>query len=97
MENELWKPIHTDRIKNGQINSWAVMQPVFAGAHPYDYITVESFNSLDTLVKTDYGHLMTKAWGEDKLESGQTRTMNARDMLGNEIWEVVESASKESR
>jgi hypothetical protein len=78
-----------------QINSWTVMQPVFAGAHAYDYITVEGFNSLDAFVKTDYGDMLAKLWGKDKFQSNFTQIMNARDMLGNEIWEVVESVSKQ--
>ena len=31
MERELWKPIHTDRVNTGQINSWTVMQPIYGG------------------------------------------------------------------
>jgi hypothetical protein len=94
MERELWKPIHTDRMKNGQINSWTVMEPMYAGPHPYDYITVETSNSVDAFTHTDYDELMTKAWGKDKLESGYAQTTNARDMVGDEIWVATESISK---
>jgi len=95
MERELWKPIHTNLINSGQINSWTVMQPVYGGPHPYDYITVETSNSLDAFSHMDYEQLMTKAWGKEKLESGSAQTMNARDMIGNEIWVGVEGISKQ--
>jgi len=97
MERELWKPIHADRVNTGQINSWTIMQPVYAGPHPYDYITVETANSMDNFTHTDYEQIMTKGWGKEKLESGEARTMAARDLVGNEVWVEVESVSKQSK
>jgi hypothetical protein len=95
MERELWKPIHTDRVNTGQINSWTVMQPIYAGPHPYDYITVEAANTIDAFTHTDYNQIMTKTWGKEKLESGTAQTMAARDMVGNEMWVAVETVSKQ--
>jgi hypothetical protein len=95
MERELWKPIHTDRVNTGQINSWTVMQPIYAGPHPYDYITVETAPSIDAFTHTDYNQIMTKAWGKEKLESGNAQTMAARDFVGNEVWVAVENVSKQ--
>jgi hypothetical protein len=94
MERELWKPIHLDRISKGDISSWTVMEPVFSGAHPYDYLTLEVSNNVNTYTNTNYGELLTKAWGKDKMEANSARTFNARDMIGNELWVSVEGASK---
>jgi hypothetical protein len=95
MERELWKPIHADRVNTGQINSWTVMQPIYAGPHPYDYITVETASSMDAFTHANYNQMMTKAWGKEKLESGNAQTMAARDMMGNEMWVAVENVSKQ--
>ena len=97
MERDLWKPIHTDRVNSGQINSWTIMQPVYAGPHPYDYITVETASSMDAFTHTDYNQIMTKSWGKEKLESGMTQTVAARDMLGNEMWVAVDGVSKQNK
>ena len=97
MERELWKPIHAERINSGHLNSWTVMTPVFSGPHPYDYITVEGANSVDDFTKPDYQALATKVWGKENLESRFTQTMNTRDEIGSELWEVVESASKAAK
>lgn len=94
MERDLWKPIHQDRINGGHLNSWSVMEPIYSGPHPYDYITVEGSNSIDDFTKLDYPALMTKAWGKENFESRSSQTTNARDMLGTELWEVVESVSR---
>jgi hypothetical protein len=66
-------------------------------AHPYDYITVETANTIDALTHTDYNQIMTKAWGKEKLESGTAQTMAARDAIGNEMWVAVETVSKQGK
>ena len=97
VEHELWKPVHTERMNSGHLNSWTVIEPEFAGPHPYDYITIESFNNLDDFTKTDYGQIFAKVWGKENIESRITQTTNARDEIGNEIWQVDESISKPAK
>jgi hypothetical protein len=96
MERDLWKPIHADRVASGAIDSWTVMQPLFFGPHPYDYITVETSSSLEKLTSTNYVPAMEKAWGTDKSKYNANfeRTMNSRDQVGNELWVSVDGVSK---
>ena len=70
MERDLWKPIQADRVANGDIDSWTIMQPVFFGPHSYDYITVMSSTSMQKLTSTNYVPAMEKAWGTDKTKPG---------------------------
>jgi len=97
VEREYWKPIQTERVNSGHLSYWAVLQPVFSGPHPYDYITVQSSTNLDDMTKTDFDQLFTKVWGKDNVESRMTQTMNARDEIGDEIWQVAESVSKSTK
>jgi hypothetical protein len=53
LEHDAWGPIHKERLKNGEITSWAMMQPLYAGAHNYDYVTVTGFHSLKDLVGSE--------------------------------------------
>ncbi len=96
MERDLWKPIHSERVAKGNIDSCTIMQPVFFGPHPYDYITVETSNSMEKLTSTNYVPAMEKAWGADrsKYNANFERTMNSRDQVGDEIWVSVDSVSK---
>lgn len=98
MEQDLWKPVHADRVAKGLLDSWTVMQPVFSGPHPYDYITIETSTSMEKLTS---GRSMLpsieKAWGPDKSkykEYGE-RTENARERVGAELWVVVDGVSKQ--
>ncbi len=93
MERDLWKPLHQERLKNGEITSWAIMAPVLAGPHNYDYITVTGYRSMEAYAKTEMQmrSAAEKIWGKDKLESSMTQTEQARDMLGSEMYTVVDS------
>jgi len=97
MERDLWKPIQTDRMESGEINSWTVMRPIFSGPHDYDYVTVESFSDMTKFIKTDYDRLFEKHWGKEKVQSAMTQTEAARDMIGNEMWVSVEGVTKQSK
>jgi hypothetical protein len=46
VERELWKPIHEDLLQSGKIKSWTVLQPMFSGPHPYDYMTMIAANKM---------------------------------------------------
>lgn len=97
MEHDLWKPIQADRVADGAIDSWTIMQPLFFGPHPYDYLTVETSTSMEKLTSTNYVPAMEKAWGTDKskYKANFDRTMNARDQVGNELWVSVDGVSRQ--
>jgi hypothetical protein len=96
IERELWKPIHEDLLQSGKIKSWTVMQPMFSGPHDYDYITMIAVNKLNDYMAIDYQALFDKRWGKDKTQTSMERTENARDMVGNEMWYIVESVGTNS-
>ncbi|MDQ2841472.1 MAG: hypothetical protein M3Y72_10630 [Acidobacteriota bacterium] len=99
MEQDLWKPIQADRVAQGAIDSWTIMQPLFFGPHPYDYLTVETSTSREKLTSTNYVPAMKKAWGTDKSKYNENfeRTMNARDQVGNELWVSVDGVPRPVR
>jgi hypothetical protein len=96
IERELWKPIHEDLLQSGKIKSWTVIQPMFSGPHNYDYMTMIAVNKLNDYMDIDYQALFEKHWGKDKMQSSMQRVDNARDMVGNEMWYVVESVGGNS-
>lgn len=97
MEQDLWKPIHASRVADGLIDSWTILQPLFFGPHPYDYITIETSTSKEKLMSTNYVPSMQKAWGMDKSKYNANfeRTMSARDQIGNELWVSVDGVAKQ--
>jgi hypothetical protein len=55
-----------------------------------------AINKLSDYMATDYQALFEKHWGKDKWQASMSRTDNARDMVGNEMWYVVESVGGNS-
>lgn len=95
LEHDVWGPIHRERVKTGQITSWAMMAPVYAGAKNYDYITVTGFHSLGEMENTNYAAMFEKLWGKDKADATMKQTNNTRDFLGSEIYIVMDSVEPE--
>jgi hypothetical protein len=96
MERDLWKPLHQSRLQNGEITSWAVMVPVLAGPHNYDYITVTGYRSMAAYEQTETAMrtAMEKTWGKENVQGKMTQTDQARDMLGSEMYFLVDGIGK---
>ena len=74
----------------------AVMQPVLAGRHEHCYITATGYRSFDSSENNEGAGMRAaaeKIWGKDKLGSSMNQTMDARDMLGSEMYVVVDAVS----
>jgi hypothetical protein len=99
IERDLWKPLHQEVLKNGGITSWAAMRPVLAGPHNYDYITVTGYRSMEAYGKWESVYLPTaeKIWGKEKVQSSMAKTDEARDMLGSEMYAVVDEVNNNTK
>jgi uncharacterized protein YfaP (DUF2135 family) len=93
LEHDTWGPIHKELISTGQIASWSMMVPQYGGALNYDYVTVEGYHSLAEIenLNTKYPAIFDKVWGKDKIDAKMKDTDNARDMIGSQIFLVVDS------
>jgi hypothetical protein len=94
LEHDTWGPIHKELISTGQIASWSMMLPQFGGALNYDYVTVEGYHSLAEIenLNTNYQTIFDKVWGKDKTDAMMKETDKTRDMVGSQIFLVVDSA-----
>jgi hypothetical protein len=90
LEHDIWGPVHKQRVQTGRIVSWAMMAPLYAGAKNYDYVTVETFHSLADMENENYDEIFGKVWGKDKMKANMKQTDDTRDMLGSEIYVVVD-------
>jgi hypothetical protein len=93
LEHDTWGPIHKELISTGQIASWSMMVPQYGGALNYDYVTVEGHRSLAELenLNTNYQAVFDKVWGKDKSDAKLKETDSTRDMVGSQIFLVVDS------
>ena len=93
LEHDTWGPIHKELLSTGQIASWSMMLPLYGGALNYDYVTVEGYHSLTELenLNSNYPTIFNKVWGKDKSEANMKETDSTRDMIGSQIFLVVDS------
>ena len=91
MEQEIWKPVHAQRIRDGQINAWFLYEVVSpnSGDRDYNYMVVEVYPNWAALEHPfkDADKVFTEVHGEEvDLEAVMQRTDNARDMVGTDWW-----------
>jgi len=93
LERETWKPVHQERIRAGQMRSWALygVQYPFGSAREYDFVTIDTYASLAD-AERDISALFAKVHpGASLLEVGP-RTEAARNLVRGEVWSRIDSA-----
>lgn len=96
MEQDVWKPIHQERIKRGVIMSWDLYGVWFAPAGiEYDYVTVNVFDELSDLEGAFAEEIVTAAHPNGDIDALMQRTEAARDLIHSEVWQLVDGLSSE--
>ena len=98
LESKWWKPIHKERIKRKVINSWEVLTKRFVAFGQtqldHDYVTWENyttFSMIDDSYNTDtFTRAVEKAHPDVDFSKVNEATLNSRDILRSEIWELVD-------
>ena len=91
LEHDLWRPVHQERIKRGQLRSWTLYEVRYpAGSQrECDYRTVNVYNSL---ADTDrpIADVFTKVHPSIPISDVVRRTVMGRDMRNGELWYQVD-------
>ena len=93
VEQELWKPIHQDRVRRGALDRWALFALVVPGgtSYPYDYATTNAVSSLSALVDTYPDDLFRRVHPNIPLADIGNRTTAGRDLTRLELWVLVDA------
>ena len=82
-----WKEIHEKLMSEGKRLSWSVWKPKDNNLE-YDYVTVQTFDSLDSMDAPFDWKEIGQSIGADKLESILNKTPKTRQNVGSEIWKL---------
>jgi hypothetical protein len=90
MEQDIWKPIHAQRVRDGKLLSWQLYQVISPSrdGHDYNFLIVETYPNWASM-ENPYGNmekLFQEVHGGADLEAMWERTENAREMEGQEWW-----------
>lgn len=90
-ESNLWKPIHRKLIASGAERSWTLYGALPAGTgDPYNFVTVQEFDSLDQYFGADYEKLAGEAHPGKSVESVLELTLKARDAVAVKLMERID-------
>ena len=98
MEQEIWKPVHAQRARDGEILSWQLYQVVSPGHEmDYNYLIVETYPNWASL-ENPYANsqkVFQEVHGDVDMDELMERTEAARDMKGREWWIRQDWVAKE--
>ncbi len=91
LEKEVYKPLHQERIKNGEITGWGVHAVVYpwSDSRPYNYITSNAFSDWDKMMSSDYASTYKKVFPKGDMTKLSAQTSAARSMYKTEVWNQV--------
>lgn len=96
IERDLWKPIHEERMRRGDLLDWGVYEVAYAAPDsPYDYVTVNVYANAAQMENGDWTASMRAAYPDADLDALKDRTQAAREIVHTELWAVLGSVQHE--
>jgi len=91
LESDVWKPIHRKLIASGSQRSWTLYGVLSAGTgDPYNFVTVQEFDSLDQYFGADYAKAFGEAHPSKPPEGIMEQTFGARDGVAVKLMERID-------
>ena len=93
LEQETWKPVHQERIRAGQMRSWALynVQYPYGTSLEYDFVTIDTYASLAD-AERDISAIFAKVHPSAPLSDIGSRTEATRSLVRGEVWSRIDSA-----
>jgi hypothetical protein len=94
MEQEVWMPIHRERIKAGIITGWALWGVGFPGgtAREYDVVGITYFPNLTAVENSYPPEIFTKAHPNMTAAERNSRTAPTRRIVRSELITILETS-----
>jgi len=93
MEQEIWKPVHQERMRRGLLTNWSLYDVSYTTPDaPYSYVTLNVFEDFERLEMTPSEEIFAAAHPEADYEAMMERTMAAREIVHAEVWQLVDTA-----
>ena len=91
MESEIFKPIHQERGKAGDMHDWILLQRVMPHGSEWDdnFITFDIYNEWGDMAGHGIGNLMKKVHPDKDAETIWEKMTNMRELRRSETWELI--------
>lgn len=91
LERELWRPMHQERIRQGQMRSWTVYAVRFPSGskRDYDYAVVNTYKSVADMERSIVD-VVPKVHPNLSVDELSRRTGAARELVRGEMWYQID-------
>lgn len=98
VEQQIWKPIHQERVKAGNILSWNLYAVRFPGGteNGYNFATVQVYSNLGNIENAAWDGYFARAHPERDSSAAaemMDRTLASRDLVRSELWVLLDQAA----
>jgi hypothetical protein len=92
-ENNIWKPVHKQFVKDGSRVGWSVWQAVYPGGvgSDFQYATTDYLADFSKVGAADMEGAFSKAHSGKNIDQLMQETNDSRDLVRTELWRVVET------
>ncbi len=99
METEVFKPVHKQRIKEGNGRDWMLFRLMYPyGAEfGYSYLTVDAHGSLEQMVTPNTDETWKAAHADISSSEAIAKISDLRTLKRQETWRLIDYASKEKQ
>jgi hypothetical protein len=94
VEQEIWKPIHQERMRRGLLTNWSLYDVSYTTPDaPYSYVTLNVFDDFEKLQAEISDDVVAAAHPDGDVDAMMERTMASRDIVHAEVWQLVGTAT----
>jgi hypothetical protein len=92
LEQDLWMPVHKERLKTGKIRSWSLygLRSPGGSETPYNFAVLTAYDKWQDLEDFGYPDLFKRIHPDKPIADVGRRTTEARDMVRVEIWDLID-------
>ena len=97
MEQNVWKPIHQQLVRDGKIRSWSLYEVRFpqGDSMEYGYLTFTTFDKFQDLESADnpdvFAETVKKLNPKSSTIALETQALENRRLVRSEVWKLVDS------
>ena len=95
VENDIWLPMHQERVNNGELNSWALYWVQYGDRSKCDYYVIESYLGPEKLTDANpvTGDLFAKVHPGKDMSKAMARTAASRVMVESSLWFAIDGVA----
>lgn len=92
LERDLWLPMHMERVRRGELNSWSLYATEYGDRSRCTHYTVETYRGREQLnSERDFEEVYRAVHGRKNFQDSMVATEAARQRVSAELWLLVDS------